>query len=221
MAKKKNKNRKGLWIPDYILEDSKLDAANKIIMSEIISLSKLKDGCYASDEHYGELVHINRTSVNKRINKLVELDYISKRTLVGKGKYLFPNEQLNSNTPVLNSDTSCSLELNEGVLLRDKCSSLENTINSTINTDTLVQEQIQNTGVILNTAIPINQLLNNELEELIVELVDNSSIGQDVFFYTIPENLEIFKDSVSEKEYEQLFPILKKIIEIENKLFGK
>jgi hypothetical protein len=42
-------NKKGIWIPQFILDDNKLDAADKIIYAEIISLTKLKDGCYAAD----------------------------------------------------------------------------------------------------------------------------------------------------------------------------
>ena len=36
-----NKNRKGIWISEEILNDKNLDAANKIILAEIYSLCKL------------------------------------------------------------------------------------------------------------------------------------------------------------------------------------
>lgn len=85
--------RKGIWIPEFILEDERLDAANKIIMAEIISLCELDKGCFASDEHFARLVGIERPSCNKRIKNLVELGYVTKRTVKGRGKYLFLNER--------------------------------------------------------------------------------------------------------------------------------
>ena len=52
----KKSNKKGIWIPKFILDDNKLDAANKIIYAEIISLTELKDGCFDLLVSYNVLV---------------------------------------------------------------------------------------------------------------------------------------------------------------------
>lgn len=69
-------NRKGIWIPIEIIEDGNLDWLNKVLLSEIISYSKLPLGCIASNEKFGELLNIHRGNVSKRISYLVENDYI-------------------------------------------------------------------------------------------------------------------------------------------------
>jgi hypothetical protein len=48
--------KKGIWIPQCIVEDDKLDWMNKILYTEIISLSKLASGCIASNKHFAILL---------------------------------------------------------------------------------------------------------------------------------------------------------------------
>jgi hypothetical protein len=50
----KNKQTKGIWIPEEIKVDKKLDWTNKALLSEIYSLCELPDGCIASDNHFGK-----------------------------------------------------------------------------------------------------------------------------------------------------------------------
>ncbi len=69
-------NRKGIWIPIEIIEDDNLDWLNKVLLSEIISYSKLPLGCIASNETFGELLNLHRGNVSKRISYLVEKEYI-------------------------------------------------------------------------------------------------------------------------------------------------
>jgi hypothetical protein len=78
-------NRKGIWIPIEIIEDDNLDWLNKVLLSEIISYSKLPLGCIASNEKFGELLNIHRGNVSKRISYLVENEYI-KIIVVNKSK---------------------------------------------------------------------------------------------------------------------------------------
>ncbi|WP_439651556.1 helix-turn-helix domain-containing protein [Mariniradius sediminis] len=73
---KKNLNRKGIWIPLDILENTTLDSTNKILLSEILSLTKLPDHCFASNKYFGELLGLTRSSVSKRISFLQEKGFI-------------------------------------------------------------------------------------------------------------------------------------------------
>lgn len=67
---------KFLKIPYKILLNNELDAENKILLSKIIELNKLPDGCYISNSHLGSLLGINKYSVSKRVTRLRALGYI-------------------------------------------------------------------------------------------------------------------------------------------------
>lgn len=90
-----------MWIPKEIIEDHKLDWINKILLTEIISLSKLEKGCIASNETFGKLLNIHRGNVSKRITYLVEEGYI-KLLLIKKGekrtmRVIIPHEGVSDN----------------------------------------------------------------------------------------------------------------------------
>lgn len=65
-----------MWVPIEIINNHELDWINKILLSEIISLSKLDKGCIASNESLGELLSLHYGNVSKRISKLRDLGYI-------------------------------------------------------------------------------------------------------------------------------------------------
>jgi Mn-dependent DtxR family transcriptional regulator len=67
--------------PSYILKDSRLNPTKKILLSYILSLSKTEKGCYASNEHFGELLGINPDGASKQISKLKRLGYIDTKRL--------------------------------------------------------------------------------------------------------------------------------------------
>lgn len=215
MGNKKNQT-KGIWIPEEIKVDKKLDWANKALLSEIYSLCELPDGCIASDNHFGKLLGIGRTSVNKRVNKLTELGYITtKNHFKGKlciGRTITKGSSVKKHdvVPQVISGSSHDVKLVVPEVVVD--SSVENTTNTTTNSDKIIHKPIQSTGM------SINEFLNNRLEELAVEAVEKSSLGEEVFFYVEPETIKLFKDAVSEEEYKIVFPVLKSIIEVEQKL---
>ena len=66
----------------------------------------------------------------------------------------------------------------------------------------------------------INQSLNNKLEELVLELAEKSSLGEEIFYYTEAGNLDMFRDAVDEKEYKIVYPILANVISMSKKLHG-
>ena len=223
MGNKKNQT-KGIWIPEEIKVDKKLDWTNKALLSEIYSLCELPDGCIASDNHFGKLLGIKRPSVNKRVNKLEELGYITaKNHYKGKlciGRTITKGSSVKKHTIVPEVDNVSSHDSQEVVLEVEEVSSLENTTNTLTNSDIIIQETIQYTGEVKNSAMSMNQFLNSRYEELIFELVEKSSLGQDVFFYTEPANLGMFRDAVDEKEYNLVYPVLVNVIDIGRKLFG-
>ena len=64
-------------IPYSILFDMNLSSTQKLLLSEIIALLKLPDGCYKSNNDFGELIGVCGSGVSKQIKKLVEMNYIS------------------------------------------------------------------------------------------------------------------------------------------------
>jgi hypothetical protein len=223
-------NRKGIWISKEILEDKNLDAVNKIILTEIYSLCKLSKGCIAGDQHLGDLVNLSRTAINSRIKLLEEMGYFEKIVKPGIGKILKRKQRNNTITqavlgttqvenifyPTPTSSETDTIPVSSGT----PTSSETDTINTTTNTDLLEQEIIQYTGATKNSGMSMNQLLNNRFEELVIELVNKSSLGEEIFIYTEPGNIDMFRDAVDEEEYKLVYPILTSIIDLEKKLFG-
>jgi biotin operon repressor len=222
--KNKNENRKGIWIPEEIINDNNLDWTNKALLTEIYSLCKLEDGCFKSDSRFGTLLGIGRTSVNKRVNWLKTQGYINTKNhhqdKLCIGRTITKSSSVEKHTLVLEEDKGSSQKTQGVVLKEDNSSSVENTINSSTNSDLTIQETIQYTGATKNNGLSINQSLNNKFEELVFELVEKSSLGEEIFYYTEPENLDMFRDAVDEKEYKIVYPILANVIDMSRKLHG-
>jgi len=64
-------------IPYSVLFDINLSSTQKLLLSEIIALIQLPDGCYKSNNDFGELIGIGGSGISKQINKLVEMNYIT------------------------------------------------------------------------------------------------------------------------------------------------
>ena len=77
--------KKGMWISQEIIDNTELDWINKVLLTEIISLSKLELGCIASNERFGNLLGIHKGNVSKRITYLFDEGYI-KIKLLKKGE---------------------------------------------------------------------------------------------------------------------------------------
>ena len=220
-------NRKGIWIPIEILDDKNLDAANRIILAEIYSLCELTKGCIAGDEHLGELANLSRTAINTRINILEKKGYFEKTVKPGIGKTLKrkrENDKISNKTifeDSFNLTPTSSVNDTLPVSLGTPTSSPADTINTNTNTDILIQETIQNTGAATKSDMSMNQTLTNRFEELVFDLVSKSSLGEEIFNYTQPGNLDMFRDAVDEEEYKLVYPLLIKIIDVEKKLYGK
>ncbi len=223
MANKKNQT-KGIWIPEEIKTDKKLDWTNKALLSEIYSLCELPDGCIASDNHFGKLLGIGRTSVNKRVNKLENMGYITTenhfRGNVCIGRSIIKGSSIEKHTLVPKVIKGSSDDIQMVVPEVKVNSSVENTINSFTNSDLLIQEQIQYTGETSNTGTSLQQFLTSRYSDLVSELFEKSSLGEGIFHYIEPANLEMFREAVDEEEYKIIYPILINVIDIDKKLYG-
>lgn len=172
-----------LNIPYEVLNNQNFDAENKILISEIISLHKLPNGCIKSDEKFGQLVNLKRTAVNGRMNALVKAGYIKRihlknRTtvktvlsknfweLVKKGIIEEKKDEQELNINRCLTDTKCHPDHLECVIETDISSHQDDTINTITNTNLKLQEEAQNTGEIENVLVENNDLVGERVIEL-------------------------------------------------------
>jgi DNA-binding Lrp family transcriptional regulator len=79
-------NKKGIWIPQELIDDLELDWTNKILLAEIKSLHQLPKGCYISNNKLAIFLGISRTSIIRRLNNLVEMEYITTKNIYKNNK---------------------------------------------------------------------------------------------------------------------------------------
>ena len=78
LSNDKNNKQSDIFIniPYSVLFDINLSSTQKLILSEIISLLKLPEGCYKSNNDFGKLIGIGGGGISKQIKKLIEMNYI-------------------------------------------------------------------------------------------------------------------------------------------------
>jgi hypothetical protein len=95
-------NKKGMWIPQELIDNQELDWINKILLAEIQSLSKLELGCIISNELLGKIVNIHAGNVSKRISWLSDNGYIKvllqKKELKKTQRKIFPTYKVVAET---------------------------------------------------------------------------------------------------------------------------
>lgn len=79
---------KGVWIPKEIWLDERLNALEKVILTEIDSLDGGEDGCWASNEHIAKFCQCSDWKVSTAISKLVKLGYIKVLSFDGRTRKL-------------------------------------------------------------------------------------------------------------------------------------
>lgn len=89
-TKNMNENRdfKGVWIPKEVWLDTRLNALEKVILTEIDSLDNGEKGCYASNEHLAEFCQCSKTKVSTAIKKLIDCGYIYVQNFDGRKREL-------------------------------------------------------------------------------------------------------------------------------------
>lgn len=79
---------KGVWIPKEIWLDERLNALEKIILTEIDSLDATERGCYASNKYIAEFCQCSETKVSTAISKLIKLGYLYIKSFDGRQREL-------------------------------------------------------------------------------------------------------------------------------------
>jgi hypothetical protein len=140
-----------------------LNSDEKLILAEIMALSKLPNGCIASDKHFARIINKTRQTANGIVKKFEKIGYITITVILGKGKItkLADNFWQLIRTPVKIEDTSevlqesgdvelldisCRDTLQVGVENEDTTCRETDTINTSTITDILLQEVLHYTG---------------------------------------------------------------------------
>lgn len=79
---------KGVWIPREVWLDTRLNALEKIILTEIDSLDMSDKGCYASNKYIADFCQCSETKVSTAISKLIEYGYLFVKSFDGRQRTL-------------------------------------------------------------------------------------------------------------------------------------
>jgi hypothetical protein len=79
---------KGVWIPKTVWLDTRLNALDKVILTEVDSLDQGEKGCFASNKYIAEFCQCSETKVSTAISKLIELGYIYVKSFDGRQRVL-------------------------------------------------------------------------------------------------------------------------------------
>jgi len=92
-----------------IMHDTNLNQSQKFMLAEIEQLCSLEHGCFASNQHFAELIGITKENVSRNLNDLKDMGYINIKIengsrnhtrIVSLTNLVIPPYQ-NSNTPLL------------------------------------------------------------------------------------------------------------------------
>lgn len=79
---------KGVWIPKTVWLDERLNALDKIILTEIDSLDNGERGCYASNKYIADFCQCSETKVSTAISKLIKFGYLYMQKFDGRQREL-------------------------------------------------------------------------------------------------------------------------------------
>jgi hypothetical protein len=79
---------KGVWIPREVWLDTRLNALDKIILTEIDSLDNGERGCWASNKYIAEFCQCSETKVSTAVSKLIKFGYLYMKSFDGRQREL-------------------------------------------------------------------------------------------------------------------------------------
>ena len=79
---------KGVWIPKTIWLDKRLNALDKVILTEIDSLDQGENGCWASNQYIAEFCQCSASKVSTSVSKLIKFGYLYVKSFDGRTRIL-------------------------------------------------------------------------------------------------------------------------------------
>ena len=83
-------NTNYLTIPYNILNLEGLTLSAKVLLAEIISLSKLEGYCFASNEYLAERLDISLATVKNALHSLKKKGYLTSKLLNCNERFIYP-----------------------------------------------------------------------------------------------------------------------------------
>lgn len=207
-------------IPYSILLDTNLSSTQKLLLSEIIALLKLPEGCYKSNNDFGELIGICGSGISKQIKKLVEMNYITTKEIkIGKvtdRRIIELGTSYKTSGVLPKSQEGTSYKTNEVLPKAQEGTSCGNTIKTNI----ILKEIVP-----ILTQFTITEKIDkkSEIEILEQKIIDSCSQGKELlnqFKRNCIDNIWMFATTKQEIEYiYQLykeFKVLQKNLEFNN-----
>ena len=236
----RRKERKGIWIPQSVLKLD-LNGNDKILLAEIYSLCERKNGCYASNQHFANLIgYETAAAASKRLTFLAEKGLIrTKLVYDGKrcvGRNIYRNDIMNSLMGIVPNDNDGNDIGNQGVVPNEPQGiSVGNTINSS-SINSVIINSVTSADTIINTGVKkesitygANDKLNcggisqgqyyrNQKEEAYNKLVIATPIGKDIFNYASPNKFYALEKRIGFESFQQVKPLLIQYINAINQL---
>lgn len=230
----KRKERKGIWIPQSILKLD-LNGNDKILLAEIYSLCERKNGCYASNQHFANLIGYETAgAASKRLTFLAKKGFIrTKLVYDGKrcvGRHIYRNDIMNSLMGIVPNDTNGADIGNQGVVPNEpKGISAGNTTNSSRNNSVLINSgtsthtgvnmveeelQIKERPAHLQPSVTTGfQKFKKQKEEAAAFLVNATEIGAQIFEFDNQNKFQNLQNKIGYEAFQKIKPALLNFIE--------
>ena len=194
-------------IPYSVLFDIKLSTTQKLLLSEIIALSKLPDGCYKSNNELGELIGIGGSGISKQIKKLVEMNYITTEEIKNGNATEYRKIELSTSyttREVIPKSLETTSQTTMGVFPKSlEGTSYRNTITSVYISLDVLPESVQSTST-----EKINEMSGIEILEQ--QIINSCSQGKELlnqFKRNWIENIRMF--ATTKQDIEKIYQLYK------------
>lgn len=229
-SKNMNESRdfKGVWISKEVWLDNRLNALEKVILTEIDSLDNGEKGCYASNEHLAEFCQCSKTKVSTAIRKLIDCGYIYVQNFDGRKRELksrlsnFERQNIENckaeyqNLKESNTDINTDINTNNKLSKKERKSNsksydeqiaeytqneeLQNALKAFVQMRSFIESPVTAHGfkLLLNKLTKISK---NDAEK--ITIVNNSIENNWKGFYGLKEESSYQKSVQPEKKYDQ------------------
>lgn len=229
----RRKERKGIWIPQSILKLD-LNGNDKILLAEIYSLCERKNGCYASNQHFANLIGYETAgAASKRLTFLAKKGFIrTKLVYDGKrcvGRHIYRNDIMNSLMGIVPNDTNGTDIGNQEVVLNEPVGiSVGNTTNTTTNSGLINSDTSTHTGVnMVEKELQIKEIpahlqpsvttqfqkFKKQKEEAAAFLVTATEIGAQIFEFDNQNKFQYLQNKIGYEAFQKIKPALLNFIE--------
>ena len=188
-------------IPYSILFDNNLTSTQKLLLSEIISLLKLPEGCYKSNNDFGKLIGIGGSGISKQIKKLVEMNYITTEEIKNGDVTIHRKIELGTfyiTRGLVPKTPGGTSQKTIGVLpISQEGTSCRNTINTVISS-------FETSPVLAHFTSTEKIIEKSEIEILEQKIIDSCSQGKELlnqFKRNCIDNIWMFASNKQEIEY--------------------